>query len=255
MLEPIKAGLGGYMNGFYESLVPTTKAMPEFIARGLAKSVILAPSGMIDKAEEMLSSWQRNDTDSAATKPAKLPVIIVAIARDYVPSGRDFTRQLADPISVMIPGDEKERHFGLRTIAGDIRAQIAIFAADEPTAHSIASQFLLFLDGVTNRRFHANFTFAGVTEGWPVQIEAPDVPFISVQTDVKNVVILAADLTLKATIPLFDAPKIGNPNNDGQGVPETADPAGYMTIVEIDTVIPTGTTTDSLGSINKVIAP
>lgn len=255
MLEPIKVGLGGFMNAFYGSLVPTTKAMPEFIARGLAKSIIWAPSGMVDKAEEMLSSWQRNDTDSAATKPAKLPVIIVAVARDYVPSARDFTRQLADSISVIIPGDEKERHFGLRTIAGDIRAQIAIFAADEPTAKSIASQLLLFLDGVSNRRFHANFTFAGITEGWPVQIETPETPFISVQTEVKNVVILAADLTLKATIPLFDAPKVGNPNNDGQGVPETIDPAGYMTVAEVDSVVPVGTTTDSLGSINKVIAP
>jgi hypothetical protein len=255
MLEPIKIGLGGYMAAFYASLVPTTKAMPEFIARGLAKSIIWAPTGMIDKAEEMLSSWQRNDTDSAATMPAKLPVIIVAIARDYVPTGRDFTRQLADSIPVMIPDDIKERDFGLRTIAGDIRAQIAIFAADEPTAHSIASQFCLFLDGATNRRFHANFTFAGVTDGWPVQIEAPDSPVISVQTEVNNVVIMAVDLTLKATIPLFDAPKVGNPNNDGLGVPETIDPSGYMTVVEVDTVKPTGTTTDSLGSINKVIAP
>lgn len=255
MLEPIKIGLGGFMNSFYESLVPTTKAMPEFISRGLAKSIVYAPSGMIDKAEEMLSSWQRNDTDSGATRPAKLPVIIVAIARYYVPSGRDFTRQMADSIDVEIPGDVKGRYFGLRTIAADVRAQIAILATDEPTAHSIASQFCLFLDASNSRRFHAQYTFAGVTDGWPVQIETPDNPVISVQTEVKNVVILAADLTLKATIPLFDAPKLGNPNNDGQGVPETSDPSGYQVVVEVDTVKPTGTATDSLGSINKVIAP
>jgi hypothetical protein len=184
-----------------------------------------------------------------------LPVFIVAVARDYVPSGRDFTRQMADSINVAIPGDTKNRYFGLKTIAADIRAQVAIFAADGPTASSIASQFSLFLEASTNRRFHANYTFAGVTDGWPVQIETTDNPFISVQTELKNVAILAADLTLKATIPLFDAPKAGDPNNDGKGTPGTDDPAGYEVVVEVDTVKPAGTTIDSLGTTDKVIAP
>ncbi len=256
MLEPVKSGFGGYMAGFYSYLVPTTKSMPEFIARGLPLSIVWATSGMVDKAEEMLATWQRNDTDSAATKPAKLPVIIVATARDYMPTGRDFTRQIADSMPVIIPGDTiKGRLFGLRTIAGDIRAQVVVIAADEPTARSIASQFCLYMDTTSGRRFHANYTFAGVTDGWPVQIESVDTPFVSVQTEIKNVVILACDLTLKATIPLFDAPKVGNANNDGKGIPETVDPAGYAVVIEVDSVKPIGTTTDSLGSINKIIAP
>jgi hypothetical protein len=256
MLEPIKIGLGGFLSGFYASLVPTTKAMPEFIARGFDKSFVYAPSGMIDKAEEMLSSWQRNDTDGTATHPAKLPVVIVAVARDYVPSGRDFTRQMADSIDVTIPEDPEGRYFGLRTIAADVRAQIAIFAQDEPTAKAIASQFSLFLDASNSRRFHAQYSFAGFTHDWPVQIETPDNPIINVQTEVKNVVILAADLTLKATIPLFNAPKVGDPNHDDKGTPgSVSDPAGYQVVVEVDRVTPTGTNTDSLGSTNKVIAP
>lgn len=38
--------------------------------------------------------------------------------------------------------------------------------------------------------------------------------------------ILALDLTLKVEVPLFDAPKPGDPN-DGKGIPGTDDPAGY----------------------------
>lgn len=254
MFEPVKIGFGEYMGAFYASLVPTTKSMPEFIQRGFSKSVQWAASSSVDAAEEMLASWQRNDTDSADTQPAKLPVIICAMARDYTPTGRDFTRQIAEPMPIMIPGDTKERLFGLRTIAGDIRCQIVIFAADEPTAKSIAAQFCLFLDAIPNRRFHSNWTFAGVTTQWPVQVESPESPVISSATGLKNVVIMAVDLTLKAEIPLYDAPGVGNPNNDGQGIPETADPAGYMAVVEVDTVEPTGTTTDSLGSSDKVIA-
>jgi hypothetical protein len=232
VFEPIKAGFGEYLVGFYGSLTPTTKAMPEFIARGASKSLAYAPSRMVDAVEEMLAAWQRNDTDSAATKPAKLPVILVAMAQDYMPTGRDFTRQIADPMEVIIPGDVKERCFGLRTVAGDIRTQVAIVAADEPTARSIASQFHLFLDAMPNRRFHYSNTFAGATTQWPVQIEAPDVPAIAVKTELKNVVILAIDLTLKAQIPLYDAPQDGD-YNDGKGVPGTADPAGYPLVVDV----------------------
>lgn len=234
MFEPIKVGFGEYMVGFYNSLTPTTKAMPEFMQRGAAKAMGFLPSRMVDAAEEMLASWQRNDTDSSNTRPAKLPVILVAVAQDYTPTGRDYTRQIAEPMWTIIPEDIKERAFGLRTVAGDIRAQIVIAAADEPTARSIASQFLLFMDAVPNRRFHYSNTFAGATTEWPVQIEAPDMPAVAVKTGSKNIVMLAIDLTLKAQIPLYDAPTDGD-YNDGKGIPGTADPAGYPLVVDIIT--------------------
>ncbi len=254
MFEPVKVGFGHYMSGFYNTLVPTTKSMPEFLGRGFGKSVQWAASSSIDAAEEMLASWQRNDTDDTDTKPAKLPVIICAVARDYTPTGRDFTRQIADSMPVIIPGDDKERVFGLRTIAGDIRCQIVIFAADEPTSKSIASQFCLYLDAVPNRRFHADWTFAGVTTQWPVQIESVDMPVVNSPTGLKNVVIMAIDLTLKAEIPLYDAPKVGDANNDGLGIPGTDDPAGYMKVVQISTVSTVATPNGVLSSADKVIA-
>jgi hypothetical protein len=231
MFEPVKIGFGEFMTEFYNSLVPTTKAMEEFTARGVGKSIAWAPGRMIDAAEDMLASWIRNDTDSAPTQPAKLPVVIVAFAKDYTPTGRDFTRQVAEPLPVIIPDDEKERVFNLRTIAGDIRAQIAIFAPDEPTARSIASQFTLYLDVPLNRRYSARYPFAGTDHCFPVQIESPEALFVNVQTGAKNVSILAGDITLKAEIPLFSAPKVGDPN-DGKGIPETDDPAGYPVLAQ-----------------------
>jgi hypothetical protein len=231
MFEPVKIGFGEFMTEFYNSLVPTTKAMEEFIARGVGKSIAWAPGRMIDAAEDMLASWVRNDTDSAPTKPAKLPVVIVAFAKDYTPTGRDFTRQVAEPLPVIIPDDEKERVFNLRTLAGDIRAQVAVFAADEPTARSIASQFALFLDVPSNRRYSARYSFAGVDHYFPVQIESPEALFVNIQSGAKNVSILAGDITLKAEIPLFSAPKDGDPN-DGKGIPETDDPAGYPVLAQ-----------------------
>jgi hypothetical protein len=236
MLEPVKSAFGEFMGRYYAEIVPTTKPLHEYVVRGLAKSMVWAPTRMVDSAEDMLASWQRNDTDTATTTPPKMPVVIVALARDYTPTMRDFTRQIADTEMVIFPGDVKERVFGVKTMAGDIRAQIAFFAQDEPTARSLAAQFLLFLDASGNRRFTARYYFAGQALDHPVQIESPDSPAMSIQSDSKNLTILAVDITLKAQIPLFSAPGVGQPN-DGKGtVGDDSDPAGYPLTAQVDIV-------------------
>lgn len=232
MLQPIKIAFGQFLGRFFTSVVPTTKPLEGFVVRPLSKAIAWAPARMIDAAEDMLALWMRTDMDNAPTTPPELPAIIVAMANDYTPTGRDYTRQVADRQMVMIPGDDKERLFGLRAVAGDVRVQIAVFAMDEPTAHSLAAQFLLYLDETGSRRFQASYRFAGVNTEWPVQVESPDAPAMSIASDAKNLTILVIDLTLRAEIPLFDAPKDGEPN-DGKGVPGTDDPAGYPLVKSI----------------------
>lgn len=231
MFEPLKIGFGQYMAGFYSILVPTTKPMQEYVQRGYAKSVAWAPSRMIDAAEEMLASWQRNDTDSSPTRPPKLPVVLMAMDQTYMPTGREFGKQVSDSMRMVIPGDPKERLFGLRTVFGDIRTQLVFAATDEPTARSMAAQFLNYIDAVPNRRIGYSTTFAGITEDWVALIESTDTPAAAIRTGVKNVVMLAVDITLKAQIPMYDAPKAGEPN-DGKGVPGTDDPAGYPVVIQ-----------------------
>lgn len=236
MTNEVKAAFGQYIGEFYASLVPTTKPLVEFVGRGLAKSCVWAPARMVDQVEEMIAAWQRNDTDQGSTNPPKLPVIIVAVSKDYIPTGRDFGRQISESLDVILPNDAKERFFGLRAMTGDIRAQVAFCAVDEPTAKSLASQFMLFIDAVENRRFFAQYGFAGEQLPFPVQIESPEVPAISVQTGNKNLSVLAADLTLKASIPLFNAPT-GNDPNDGQGTPgDETDPNGYPLVIEVSRI-------------------
>lgn len=229
MFEPVKLGLGQYMGRFYADLVPTTRAMEAFVARGLGKSVMWAPGRMVDAAEEMLSLYAREEPDTGITRPFELPVVFVAMAKDYTPSGRDFTRQVGDAQMVTIPGDSEARVFGLKSIAADIRAQVVIAAGDEPTARSIAAQLALHIDSVGGRRFAAPFAYAGEAMDWPVVIESPDVAAVNVATEAKNLTLLAMDLTLRATVPLFSAPRAGEPN-DGKGVPGTPDPAGFPVV-------------------------
>lgn len=232
MLQPVKIAFGGFLGRYFESVVPTTKPLEGFVSRTLSKAIAWAPSRMIDAAEDMLALWMRTDMENAPTTPPELPAIIVAMAKDYTPTGREYTRQVADRQMVMIPGDSKERLFGLRAVSGDVRVQIVIFATDEPSARSLAAQLLLFLDSTEARRFDAAYRFAGVDMAWPVQIESPDVPAMSIATGSKNLTVLAVDITLRAEIPLFDAPREGQPN-DGKGIPGTDDPAGYPLVQSI----------------------
>lgn len=232
MFEPVKAGLGEFMQDFYRDVVPTTKPLEEFVSRGFPYCVAWAPTRMIDKAEEMMGAWQRNDTRQGPTHPAKLPALLVAASKDYTPASRDYTTQIADPVDVTFPDDPKGRYFRMRLVAGDVRAQVAIAASDEPTAKSLAAQFLLYLDSPSRRGFMARYRFAGIDHEFPAQIEAPDNPAINVETGTKNLTILAIDLTLKCSVPMFMAPHAGEPN-DGKGVPGTDDPAGYPLVGQV----------------------
>jgi len=229
MFEPVKVGFGRYMARFYGDLIATTRPLEEFVARGVGKSVMWAPARMVDAAEEMLKLYARDDIESGPTKPFNLPIMFVAMAKDYMPSGRDYTRQIGDKVDIALPNDDKARNFKLRSIAADIRAQVVVAAMDEPSARSLVAQFILHLDSTDGRRFKAPYTFAGEALDWPVQIETPDVQAIAVPSDAKNLTMIAIDLTLRAAVPLIDAPKPGDAN-DEQGIPGTDDPAGYPVV-------------------------
>lgn len=228
MFEPVKVGLGEYLQGFYEELVATTPALKEFKARGFSYGFVFAPSRMVDQASAMLSSWQKNDTSGKATTPAKLPVIIVSMAKDYTPTGRDFNYQISDSIDITLPTDAKERYFEIKTVAGDIRIQLAICASDEATAKSMAAQLLLYVDSPVRRGFDAKYTFAKNDVYFPCQIEAPDSPALSVDAGSSNVTILAVDFNLHCTVPLYNAPGEDEPN-DGKGSGPD-DPSGFRTV-------------------------
>lgn len=235
MFEPVKAGFGQFMGRFFSQIIPTTQPLKEYVARDFDKAVVWCPSRMIDTVTEQLAMWQRNDTDGAPTAPYKLPVIIVAVANDYMPTGRDYRRQLSESVMVTLPGDTKERLFGMRTIAADISVQVAIFATDEPTAKSIASQFISYLDTMGNHTFMSMFPFAGFDLEWPTQIESPEAPASAVDSESKNVRINAVRLNLKTIVPLFNHPKDNEPN-DGKGTDGDAnDPHGYPAVTQIIT--------------------
>lgn len=231
-MQEIKNAFGQYMVKFFTGLVPTTKAMADYVGRDVNKSIVMAPGRMIDEVEEMLATWRKHDNTGSPGSSAFLPIIIVAMGKDYSPVMGDFSRQLFDMQYIVIPEDQKERIFGLRQMLGERRIQVAICAADEPTARSIAAQFLLYLADYGNRVFRATYRFAGINNLFPVQLQANDPSAVNVKTEQKNLTVLAIDIMVNETIPLFSAPKPGEPN-DGKGSDDPDDPSGYGGVVTI----------------------
>ncbi|NDI85084.1 hypothetical protein [Undibacterium crateris] len=227
-MNELKVGFGHYMAGFYSRLSPTTKALSEFVSRGLSKSIVYAPSRMVDAVEDMLASWRKNDNSGTGAVSPFLPVIIIATAKDYMPATGDYSIQHANPVYVTLPDDKKERVFKMRQMVGDRRAQVAICAADEPTARSIAAQFSLYISDPANRTFSAPYRFAGFDLPFPVKLETIDAPAMNIETEQKNLTILAMDLSLRETIPIFDFPRDGE-LHDGRGVVgDFNNPSGYQ---------------------------
>lgn len=238
--DSVKAAFGEQLGRFHRELIADTRSLREYANRSFSKAAVWAPGRMIDQVDDMLNSWRKNNTSEASQSTPLLPIMIAATAKDFMPSGAEFGRGYGDAQYVMIPGDPKERIFKLRVVKGDFRTQVAIIASDEPTCRSIAMQLHLFMSAIAQRTFYAQFDLAGVKERWGVQIEAPDLMAVPTPApdDVKNLTIMAVDLTLRATIPLLQAPRQGEPN-DGKGsgpnqfdpFEDNYDPSGYPVVM------------------------
>ena len=243
MFQPVKDAFGRYLVRFFSGLSPTTKPLREFVTRAPKSAIQYAPSRMVDQANEMFIKYLRADVKKnlpdvpcerckPATTAHLMPVILVALSQDVTPTPREYTRQVTEKVPFTFPDDPKQRVFRVQTIANDIRAQVVFFAEDEPTARSMAAQFLLFLDEFPNRRFYAEYEFAGFKWRGACQVDNPEVFTPSMDTGTKNLVVLASDVTLRCTVPIFFAPKKDEPN-DGKGqAGSMKNPAGYPVVLE-----------------------
>lgn len=221
--DAIKVGLGRYLSGWHQRLFSDTNALREYASRTVDKAIMWAPGRMVDQVEEMLEAYRKNDTAQANQPKPRLPIALVAMAKDFIAAPPEYGRGMGDEQDVIIPADGRERLFRLSVIVGELRVQVAMIAAEDSTATSLATQLQRYMSTVQNRVFFADIPVAGIAQRWPVQIELPDIAAQSVATDVKNLTILLTDFTLRATVPMLRAPGAGEAN-DGRGGANATDP-------------------------------
>lgn len=232
-MNQIKFGYARWLSEFHRYFVPTTKATEEWAKRPLETAMVMVPDRMVDAADEMLAAWRKNDNTGKHGISSHLPVVLTALAKDYMPIDGNVSRQIARDLFVTIPQDPKERIFKLRQIQGERRAQLLFVAAEESSARSMAMQFCQWVTDHEWRRFNVPYEFAGFVHEWPVMLETPDVMASAVDFGQKNLTGLTVDLNLRETIPLFSGPKAGEPN-DGRGDPSKQnDPSGFARVLDI----------------------
>ena len=250
----LKDGVSRYAGRFYQSIYNDTPAVTEFKQRGLAASFLWAADRMVDAADDMLRSYTKNSNSASGTvtpnKNSVLPVVLMAMSRDYIPTGGDWGGRQVPRRMVKLEGGPDASAYGYKQAMGDVRWQILVVAADANSARSIAAQFCLFIGDPANRRFVMPFKWGQYTLDMPVMLESPDIMFSNADLGRPNVTALVADVTLKVTLPFFDAPA-GNEPNDGS----SNNPPGYPLVQQVElfhfpvrkhtTVNASGTTHDS----------
>lgn len=231
---PLEIGFGGYMAAFYAQLVADTPAMAEYIARGLSTSIVWVPGRMIDSVEEMLSEWRKNDNDKSDALPSGkpgmsslLPVMLVAMSKDFTPSMQDWGAAVGSAVDVVNPDDPHQRNFKVRLSQNEYRTQVVIIAPEAHTGHSLAMQFHLWANGAGGRRFKHRHMHAGLPHDFPAVLEQIDLGGMDAKPEQKNLTILLVDINIRASIPLFQAPKASEAN-DGKPAP-----AGYPVVLEV----------------------
>jgi hypothetical protein len=231
---PVRIGLGLYLQKFHAELSIDTPALAEFAARDFAKTLVMAPGRMIDQVGDMLDAWRANDNSGEQRPVSSLPIMVMALSRDFVPVAPDGGgHAFADKTAVRIPGDPKQRMFDLRTVSAEVRAQIVIAAHEPLTAQSLAMQLHMHASQSHRRNFPARYMLAGMVSEWPVSIESTDLLAVASPIDAKNLTVLAADMTLRVTIPMLSAPRLNAADADGQGTDDMMDPSGYLGVQEV----------------------
>lgn len=233
-MNQIKLGYARWLNSFHQYFVPTTKATTEWASRPLETAFVMAPGRMIDSADEMLSSWRKNDSSGEYGISSSLPVVITALAKDYMPIDGSISRQVARDVYVTLPQDPKNRVFKLRQIQGERRAQLLFIGPEEASARSMAMQFCQWVSDHEWRRFNVPYEFAGYIHEWPVMLETPNVMGSTVDFGQKNITGITVDLNFQETIPLFSSPKAGEPN-DGLGEADNKNnPHGFPSLASMN---------------------
>lgn len=230
--DQIKKGFGHYLARWRKGLYPDyadTPAVKAFMERPFSQAVQWAPARMIDAAEDMLALW-RKSSDGEHGPSGMLPVILLAMDDNFLGTGADWGgQQIARRQLQIVEGGS---WYGYKHVMVDRRAQVVIIANEGGSAQSLAAQLGSFLQEPKNRCFDAPYIFGQYKVPMPVELESNRVDWmnVAVPNDAKNMRILAADITLKCMIPMFDAPQSGEPNDGSDNTPP-----GYPLVHEVRT--------------------
>lgn len=228
--DQIKIGYAQYLSRWREGLYADyvdTKGVSAFMAKPFGAAVKWVAGRMIDDAEAMLGAYVKNNNGPKG-ESTLFPVLLLGMDETFVGTGADWG---GDQIGrTMQQIEEGGSWYGYKHVMLDRRLQMVIIASEGGTAQSLAAQLSSFIKEPSNRYFDAVYTFGQYSVPMPQTVESVRIDWADVKPDgIKNIKILIADLTLKCSVPFFDAPAAGAPNDGTTNVPP-----GYPSLKGID---------------------
>lgn len=185
-----------FMQPFYASLYPNTKALTEFKARGFQHCFMWTSSRMADDIEGILAQWREEKHQGRSD----LPICLMAIRRDSMPTTASFAKQISQPVPVELQDDDGQL-YGMRMAIMDRTVQVAFVGASFSDTDSLAVQFCLFAAG--NRRFYTSHDLDGASYTFPCVLESNELMPEHVDSGQKNICIHKVDLLAHESIPLI----------------------------------------------------
>jgi hypothetical protein len=211
-----KEAFGWYLLDWFNKLYTDTAALQEFRSRRPAQVMQWAPSRMLDKVESMLAQYRKNENGPPGAT-TKLPVILLATDDDFLGTGADWGGHHTGFERVQI--HEGGSWYDYRQDMHDRRIQVVIIASDGDTAKSLAAQLSAYMQEPHHRYMDAKYTFGQYDIPAPMQLETKRIDWMRVDTEQKNMKILAADVALKCVVPILRAPAEGEPNDGTANIP------------------------------------
>lgn len=246
--DQIKIGYSQFLQRWRDGLYPDwadTKAVQAFMAKPFAEAVKWAAGRMVDDAIGMLEAYQKNGNGPPG-KTTLFPVLLLAMDDTFVGTGADWGGLHTGRTMQQI--EEGGSWYGHKQVMQDRRLQMVIIASEAGSAQSLAAQLSSFIKEPRNRYFNAVYQFGQYNVPVPQTLESVRIDWMDVKPDgIKNIKILVADVTLKCTIPYFDAPAEGEPNDGSDKVPP-----GYpdvSVVVHDNASPPSGSTTTITGTV------
>lgn len=211
-----KEGIGWYMVNWFNKLYADTPALKDFRSRRVAQAIQWAPSRMLDQVESMLAQYRKNENGPPGAS-TKLPVMLLATDDDFLGTGADFGGHHTgfERVQILTGGS----WYDYRQDMHDRRIQVAIIASDIDTAKSLAAQLSAYMQEPHHRYMDAKYVFGQYEIPAAMQLETKRIDWMKVETDQKNIKILAADIALKCIVPILRAPAEDEPNDGTTNVP------------------------------------
>lgn len=227
---------------FRAQVIPRLAGIKEWQNRtNKASTVQVAPSTMIDLANEILKRALGADSNGKADDPTNarkgapislnMPFAVIAIDPTATPMRGEFGRRL--PVrSMRIPEDPQQRLVKVRIDQYMVRMQTVFYAADTQTAKEMAQQFVDYVQLPFQGRIYGKYRMLGTELPFKGLINDRDLLPQRVDTGLQGIHAVALDTEWRLKVPtIYD--KNGKPiDEDGEGADSVDLAAGLDLVIQ-----------------------